>query len=64
VLGGVLLFGVNEGEERLSDESVCLFLEMTCEYGIQVDELKVGGEKSPICERVRMEMIEKRSSED
>ena len=58
MLGGGLLVGMNEFDERLSDEGVCLFLEMTCEDGIHIDELKVRREKSPVCGRVRMEMIE------
>jgi hypothetical protein len=62
MLGGGLLVGMNEVEERLSDEGVCLFLEMTCEDGIHIDELKVGGEKSPVCNRMRVEMIETRET--
>ena len=48
MLGGSLLVGMDEGKEGLADEGVCLLLEMGCEDGIHVDELKVRGEKGPV----------------
>lgn len=48
LLGGRLLVGVDESDERLSDEFGSLCAEVVRENGIQIDELEGSGEKGPI----------------
>ena len=38
------LIGVHECKEGLADETVGLLLKMPGKYGVEVDELEVGGE--------------------
>jgi hypothetical protein len=50
-LGRGLFVRMDKGEKRLSDEKLCLGFEMVSKNRVKIDELKVGGEEGPVCER-------------
>jgi hypothetical protein len=50
-LGGGLFVWMDKGEKRLSGEEGRLRFEMVGKNGVEIDELKVGGEEGPVWKR-------------